>query len=198
MDCLQPSNARTQRHGSRRTKRSQFGPPPPRTRISARRGAETAHKRPRAQLLGRARMRLGSNWRCSGPPSFAHECRRRMPTVARSAKVGLSLSPERATHGKPCRVQAKDAPRSGEAAEVPSREGGLPSGQGGFEFLHLPPSILRAETNNMSWELEQICPDPGGIPNWAEYCTYPHACAPTNGSSMCSRVSATPPGITRA
>jgi hypothetical protein len=29
----------------------------------------------------------------SGPPTSAHECRRRLPTVARSAQVGLSLSP---------------------------------------------------------------------------------------------------------
>ena len=37
---------------------------------------------------GPANGQFGSNWRCSGPPSFAHECRRRMPRRSVATRRG--------------------------------------------------------------------------------------------------------------
>src|SRR6185436_10087510 len=60
----------------------------------------------------RSRVRLPS-----GPPTFALDCRRRLPTIARSAKVGLSP----VTHesfGWQATLRAKVVHRSGVAAKV--------------------------------------------------------------------------------
>jgi predicted Zn-dependent protease len=48
---------------------------------AARRSWRSRMRQVEARQFGSTRPQPGSNWRCSGPPSFAHECRRRMSAV---------------------------------------------------------------------------------------------------------------------
>ena len=164
--CCSATAATTRSRRTSSARRSWRGPATTRAR--------SLMRQVEARQFGSTRPQPGSNWRRSGPPSFAHECRRRMPRRSGEPRRRACPGPERASAR---RATAQDA-----APERRSREGGLQA----LRRLHPLARPTIAETATLSKDFPTIASilvdlDVGIAVAFAR------ACLETSGSSTCSR-----------